>query len=144
MSLIEKFRNMMGREQKMAQVSKKSLARAMANAQIDSLGRGMGLVDPGHNHGSLGPWPGSMASSAMPPSPWPTTIGDISEMQILLRLRLSMSDLSKKGVDIVGIRKIEGDRVAVFITYAGKPVILEDEYEMFPSDSLITRFKVML
>jgi hypothetical protein len=37
-----------------------------------------------------------------------------------------------------------GDKVFVFIVHQGNPAIIEDDWNLFPSDAMITKLRLML
>lgn len=71
-------------------------------------------------------------------------VGYSDSDMLFMRLRKPAKPWGLLGtnVDLVGIRRLPSS-VAVFLLVDDKPVVLEDGPDLFPSDALITRMRLM-
>ena len=46
--------------------------------------------------------------------------------------------------DFATAHKVEDKKVFVFIVHKGEPVVLEDEWLMYPSDALVTKLRLIM
>lgn len=71
--------------------------------------------------------------------------GGISDDQmIFMRLYNGQQYVSPdKGIDFISSYRISPERVAVFVCNNGAYVVLEDDANLFPSDSLITQLRML-
>lgn len=62
--------------------------------------------------------------------------------RVALEMRLRKV-LESGNVEYVDIHR-SGDKVFVFVITGGKPVVIEDDWDLFPSDTLVTQMRVLI
>ncbi|MGE0677823.1 hypothetical protein [Pseudolabrys sp.] len=64
------------------------------------------------------------------------------ELLDVIARRLRQTASSNMGFDYVGAHK-SGDTVNVFVVVGGQPTILQDGWDLFPSDQLVTQIRLL-
>jgi hypothetical protein len=85
-------------------------------------------------------------TSSIPP--WVTNNpihgGMSGEQMIFMRLYGGQLNATpNQGFDFLSAYRFAEDRVAIFVCNNGKYVVLEDDHNLFPSDSLITQLRIL-
>lgn len=116
-------------------------ATAQANAlNIGTVGVGIGGA------GSGGGWVSASPSTSAYPTPT-TAVYErqvhTREQLIYMRLNNGCNDYLYRHFDDLHCTRIADDKMAVFVVVDGKYAVLEDDANLFPSDTLVTALRLL-
>lgn len=72
------------------------------------------------------------------------SIYTIEKLMRMLVMRLHLPEGQRIPFDFATAYKFEDKKVFVFLVHNGEPVVLEDEWPMYPSDALVTKLRLIM
>jgi hypothetical protein len=75
--------------------------------------------------------------------PMPQWIDPAHKLLQMIAMRMHYPDGSTYPFAFISAYKINEERVAVFLVVHDEPLIIEDEWPLFPSDRLITQLRML-
>ncbi len=119
----------------------RQLKQLIAEAEAASSRYGLSPMSIGGGAGVASAMQATQGDTAKPIEP---TFNGISGINLICaRLRMNAGELRRRGLDIAAIRDTK-DHTVVFGTANDAPIMLTDEKNLFPSDTLITKIQALL